>query len=233
MTFLSRIFFSLLLAAAIADAASVSGGFTIADSKEASVRKRRDYSGIAVWLEPVGGRPAASAPRTHTMVQQGKRFLPHLIVVQAGSSVDFPNFDPIFHNAFSNFSGQPFDVGLYPPKSSRRVQFTRDGVVYVFCNIHAAMSAVIVVVNTPWSAITASDGSFRIPNVPPGEYRLRVWHERASQETLALLEKKLEVSTADVDLPISAISESGYIDIPHPNKFGKAYPPEPLPRGKY
>jgi plastocyanin len=235
MIFRWRTFFRLLLplAAVIAEGASVSGGFTLADSKDPVVRKKRDYSGIAVWLEPISAKPPPSQPRVHTMLQTKKKFQPHVLMVEMGSTVDFPNLDPIFHNAFSNFDGQPFDVGLYPPGTTQKVKFVREGIVHVFCNIHSMMSAVIIVVNSPWFAVTRQDGSFRIPNVPAGEYRLRVWHERASQPTLARLQKGIEVTTPDVDLPIAAISELGYIDLPHSNKFGKDYPPAPSATGKY
>src|SRR6202044_1888521 len=106
--------------------------------------------------------------------QKGKMFMPHILPVMAGTTVDFPNLDPIFHNAFSSYSGQIFDVGLYPPGTSRSVRFTREGVVRVFCNIHSSMSAMIVVLATPYFAVTGRDGSFALPDVPPGEYTLRV-----------------------------------------------------------
>jgi len=228
---LSRI--ALVLIAVSADAATVSGAFTLADSKDPVVRKKRDYSGIAVWLEPVGGRTQPAQPRVHTMLQTKKRFQPHVLIVETGSTVEFPNLDPIFHNAFSNFDGQPFDVGLYAPGTTQRVRFARDGIVHVFCNIHATMSAVIVVVNGPWFGVTGKDGAFRLPNVPSGLYRLHVWHERASQATLRRLEKSIDIGASDIDLPITAISESDFIELPHMNKFGKDYPPVPSPGGKY
>ena len=80
----------------------------------------------------------------------------------------FPNLDPIFHNAFSNFSGQPFDIGLYPPSTSRSVTFKHPGIVRVFCNIHPTMSAIIAVLNTPWFAVTQATGKYSIANVPAG-----------------------------------------------------------------
>jgi plastocyanin len=214
-------------------AATITGTFELVDSREPSVRREKDYSGIAVWLEPTAGRATLPAAPVHTIRQKGKRFIPHISVVTTGTTVDLPNLDPIFHNAFSNFAGQPFDTGLYPPGGTQKVHFTREGVVRVFCNIHSTMSAVILVVNTPWHAVTGRDGAFRIDDVPPGDYTLRVWHERARQEALDELGRKLSVTTAGLALPAMRISESGYLELPHKNKYGGDYAPEPAERPSY
>jgi len=158
------------------------------------------------------------------IVQKQKRFVPHLVAVPVGSTVDFPNLDPIFHNAFSNFAGQPFDVGLYPPGTSQKVRFAREGVVRVFCNIHPTMSALIVVVRSPYIAVSKKDGSFSIDGVTPGEYRMRAFHERSSDQMLQNLERKITVERAAVALAPMIVSESGYIVSPHKNKYGKDYP---------
>jgi plastocyanin len=195
------------------------------NSKEKAVQRGLDYSGVVIWLEPVGGpAPPVKAPGRATMVQKNKRFLPHVLAVRKGTIVDFPNEDPIFHNAFSNFSGQVFDIGLYKPGSSRAVPFTREGIVRVFCNIHANMSAVIVVLNTPWFTTSAADGAFRIADIPSGEYRLKVFHERATAEELGRLERTVRVSGGETHpLPAIAISEAGHLPAPHLNKHGQPY----------
>ena len=105
-------------------------------------------------------KPPVLAPAHATIRQKGKTFLPHILAITAGTVVDFPNDDPIFHNAFSNYNGQIFDLTLYPPGTTRSVHFTRPGVVRVFCNIHASMSAVIVVLKTPYFAVSNRDGTF-------------------------------------------------------------------------
>ncbi|HBY64282.1 MAG TPA: hypothetical protein DEH78_31040 [Solibacterales bacterium] len=197
----------------------------LTDSRDPAVRKKRDFSGVVVWLEPSLGRPAPLPPKVHTMEQRDKRFLPHLLAIPVGATVDFPNLDPIYHNAFSNFAGQPFDTGLYRPGTTQKVTFRREGVVRVFCNIHSTMSAVIVVLRTPFFAVSATDGSLRIENVPPGEYRLNVFHERASQELLAKLAAKVTVSEAGLTLPVIRISEAAFLAVPHKNKYGLDYPP--------
>jgi hypothetical protein len=160
------------------------------------------------------------------MFQKDKKFIPHVLAIPVGATVDFPNFDPIFHNAFSLFSGMPFDVGLYPPNTTRSVLFKREGVVRVFCNIHQTMSAVIVVLKTPWFAVTRANGVFEIANVPPGEYRLRVFHERASVEQLTSLERKVVIEDGPLQLGGIVISEAGFLATPHKNKYGKDYPPQ-------
>ena len=197
MTSHSHTFFSLLLSLAAATnlvAGSVSGRVELRDSQDAAVRKHMDFSGVVVWLEPVTGSPAAAPPGAIAkMVQKDKTFTPHVLPIRVGTSVDFPNFDPIFHNAFSNYNGQLFDVGLYPPGTSRRVHFARPGVVRVFCNIHAAMSAVIVVLNTPYFDTTQKNGSYQFRDVPPGEYTLHFFHERATQATLDSLTRRVTV----------------------------------------
>ena len=224
MTWLSRISFSTALAAQ-AVAATVGGTVQIVNSRDQNVRNKSDYSGVVVWLERVGAPPLESVPRTVKIVQKQKRFVPHLVAVPVGSTVDFPNLDPIFHNAFSNFAGQPFDVGLYPPGTSQKVRFAREGVVRVFCNIHPTMSALIVVVRSPYIAVSKKDGSFSIDGVAPGEYRMRAFHERSSDQMLQNLERRITVERAAVALAPMIVSESGYIVSPHKNKYGKDYPP--------
>jgi plastocyanin len=208
-------------------AAVVSGRIELRDSREKAVQRGQDYSGVVVSLQPVGGAqiPAGTGARA-TMLQKDKRFQPHVLAIRAGTVVDFPNLDPIFHNAFSNYSGQIFDVGLYKPGSTRAVTFTRPGIVRVFCNIHPHMSAVIAVLPAPWFSVSSRDGSFRIPNVPPGEYRLEVFHERAAPEQLEALRRTLKVGTEEVQTGPIAISESGFLPAPHLNKHGKPYSPQ-------
>lgn len=212
-----------------AEAASVSGRVVLEGSREATVTKKRDYSGVVVWLEPLqpaGREEPAGRPTGATMAQRNKAFVPHILAVETGAVVDFPNYDPIFHNAFSNYDGRIFDVGLYPPGTTRKVKFDRQGVVRVFCNIHSSMSAVIVVVETRYFATTASSGEFEISRVPPGQYTLKVFHERARGETLKSLERRIQVAGDPLALGELRISEAGYLPIGHKNKYGQEYGPE-------
>jgi plastocyanin len=236
MTWLLRICFScpLLLWVMPLFGASVTGHIELSDSKDAAVRKQKDYSGVVVWLEPVEGvAPTPAVPGTARMIQKDKTFSPHVLAIRVGTSVEFPNFDPIFHNAFSNYNGQLFDIGLYPPGKSRTQRFRTAGVVRVFCNIHATMSAVIVVLNTPYFETTPKSGTFKISDVPPGEYWLRVFHERATEATLNGLSRRVTLGGDATGMPPIVISESGYLAIPHQDKFGHEYAPAPDDSGVY
>jgi len=205
-------------------AAAVSGRVELRDSRYATVRNRHDYSGVVVALTSLESVALPVVGKHAVMLQKDKTFSPHVLAVQAGSLVEFPNADPIFHNAFSSYNGQVFDIGLYPPGTTRSVKFARPGVVRVFCNIHAAMNAVIVVIASPYFATTKPDGTFKIDEVPPGQYNLTVFHERASEAALAELSRKITVGPDGASLPNMVISEAGYLSIPHKNKYGHDYP---------
>jgi plastocyanin len=214
-----------ILVTAALRAAVVSGSVQLLDSQVDSVRRGKDYSGVVLSLAAVGRTPALSDKRV-TMLQKNKMFTPHILPVMAGTTIDFPNGDPIFHNAFSTYSGQIFDIGLYSPGKSRSVRFERPGIVRVFCNIHPSMSAIILVLTTPYFTVTPHDGSFHI-DVPPGSYDVSVFHERATERSLEALSRRILVTSEDVHLAPIAVSEAGYLVTPHKNKYGKDYEPPP------
>jgi len=210
------------------NAATVVGRVGLVLSHDPNVRKHQDYSGVVIWLEPLNGTAALPVASRHAeMIQKDKTFTPHVLAITVGTIVDFPNYDPIFHNAFSNFDGQVFDIGLYPPGTSRSIAFRRAGVVRVFCNIHPTMSAVIVVLRSPYFAVSNKSGVIQIPDVPAGSYRLHVFHERATEQTLDELVRTVDVSADPVQLGPISVSESGYLQVPHKNKLGKEYPDSP------
>ena len=214
-------------------AATLSGKIELRDSREASVRKGRDYSGVVVSLRPASAMVKTSRESRHAqMLQKDKTFRPHILAIDVGTTVDFPNADPIFHNAFSTYNGQIFDIGLYPPGTSKSVHFARPGVVRVFCNIHANMSAIIVVLDTPYFDTTRASGEFEI-TAPDGQYTLNIFHERATPATLANAAHTVTVEGDRITLPPITISESGYLPIPHRNKYGHEYPPAPDDGGLY
>ena len=225
MTWLWRICFSGLWLLPVW-CASVRGSVQLTDSRDPSVR-HHNFKDVVVWLEPVDGAPPARIPPRHyVMEQKDKHFKPHVLAIPVGSTVDFPNHDPIFHNVFSNYDGQTFDLSLYRPETSRSEAFKRPGFARVFCNIHPTMSAVIAVLATPWFDVSKASGDFEIRDVPPGNYTLHIFHERATEETLNALTQPVSVEkTAPLVLKTIHISETGYIPAPHKNKWDKDYPP--------
>jgi len=230
MTWRWLICFSLI--AVRAAGALIEGQITLRDSREASVQKNSDFSGVVVSLVPMPNGVSLEPAKHSRMVQKNKTFSPHVLAVQAGTEVDFPNFDPIFHNAFSRYNGQPFDVGLYPPGTSRTIRFTRAGIVRVFCNIHPHMSAIIVVLNTPYFAETGKEGRFSI-DAPPGVYELHVFHERATESTLGALTRAITAGSGRLEVPPITISEAGFLPAPHKNKYDRNYPPDADDRSLY
>jgi len=233
------IFFSILVGTLCArpatlGAGQVAGRIELNDSRDPAVRNRRDFSGVVISLKPAANASAIPiVAKKATILQKDKTFSPHVLAIPIGSTVDFPNADPIFHNAFSSYNGQIFDVGLYPPGTSRSVRFTREGVVRVFCNIHSSMSAMIVVLATPYYAVTGRDGSFAIPGVPPGDYEFSVIHERATESALAAVARHIAVGAENLTLPGIVISEAGFLSTPHKNKYGQDYSPEPPAQSSY
>ena len=222
-----HICFSLALGLALpACAASLKGQVELTNSKEPTVRRNRDYAGVVIWLDPVGRPAPPPAPRHIEMKQQDKTFKPHVVAVPVGGTVDFPNRDPFYHSAFSTFAGQPFDLPLYPPGTTRSATFRRPGIVRVFCNIHPLMSAIIAVIDTPWYTVTPENGQFHIDGIPPGDYQLHIYHERAMPDNLRFLERTITVPESGLTLPLISISETGYIPAPHLDKHGQPYAPQ-------
>ncbi len=187
-----------------------------------------DASGIVVWLTPLkrGWKPEEVPQSRGKLEQREKRFVPHVMAIQAGTEVDFPNHDPFFHNVFSVFDGKTFDLGLYANGESRPVRFNRPGISYIYCNIHPQMSAVIVTVETPYFAVSASDGNYSIKNVPAGSYELHLWHERCDREQLSAQARVLPVEPTVTDLGTIRLDEASYIPKTHKDKHGEEYDKE-------
>ncbi len=209
----SLIFFSALAA----HCASVSGSVQITS------HSHRPPTDIVIWLHPLSPTESEAHALPHkVLLQKDKTFQPHVLPVRAGTVVDFPNADPIFHNAFSNYDGQIFDVSLYPPGTTRSIQFRKPGIVRVFCNIHPMMSAVILVLDTPYFASVSRNGTYRIDGVAPGDYQLMVFDERATSGEST--RPTISVGDADLQLNVLRLSEAGYVPVRHLNKYGQDYP---------
>lgn len=178
-------------------------------------RAAPDSSDVVVWVEGPRGRVR---PGRASVVMKGKEFRPHLVAVGVGSTVEFPNEDPIFHNAFSVSGENRFDLDLYKRPRAGAWTFQHPGIVRVYCNIHPQMSAVVVVRDSPYFARAAADGGFTIDGVPAGRHVLKAWHERGG-ETAAEVTVPAEGSVRSE----LTLDSSRFKRMPHKNKFGKDY----------
>jgi hypothetical protein len=170
-----------------------------------TARPRADdhpFANVVLFLEAVpGGRPL---PRgTPEMRQLGERFMPHILPVIAGSTVRFPNDDPIYHNVFSLSRARTFDLGRYARGSWKDIVFPSAGLVQVFCHIHADMSGYILVLDNPYFVQPDENGQFSLDGVPPGEYRLIAWHERVRPNATIVRVTARGVTRVDVAIPIT------------------------------
>jgi plastocyanin len=182
-------------------------------------------SQAVVWLTPIGASlapPQQDASHIPQLVQKNKSFQPSLLVVPVGGKVEFPNHDPFFHNVFSLFEGQRFDLGLYESGTTRFVQFDKPGVSFIFCNIHEQMSAVVIALATPYYAVSDAHGDLTIANVPPGRYQLQVFHTSVAPDALRALNHEITVAPADTSLGTFTLTETD-VTLAHKNKYGHDY----------
>lgn len=201
-----------------------------AAKKSAPPRDPGDASSIVVWLSPLAATAAPPPPDLpdHAMpriTQINKSFDPHVLVIQVGTPVQFPNRDPFLHNVFSLFDGKRFDLGFYEAGSSKTVHFDRPGVSYLFCNIHPEMSGAVVAVDTPYFGISDRNGHISIPNVPNGRYQLNVWYERSLPEDLKSAGRTVTISEAARNLEPIQVVENPNFSLEHKNKYGQDYVP--------
>jgi len=214
-----------LTAGSLAETSMVSGNVTLIRAN-GSVRTDND-TGIVVWFSPVSKSSLPSGDRSADVrpkiVQRNKRFETRLLAVEMGTTVDFPNRDPFFHNVFSLFDGKRFDLGLYEAGATKSVRFNTAGVCYIFCNIHSQMSAVVVVVDTPYFTRLNTPGEFRIAELPLGRYHLNIWAERCSPETLKAASRLITVEGTRTNIGPITLKESSDLMTGHSNKYGKDY----------
>jgi plastocyanin len=171
-----------------------------------------------VWLDALGRAPKRPAS-TFTMTTRSKAFLPHVLAVPSGSTVNFPNEDPISHNLFSLTPGNTFDLGLYRKGPGKPHKFEAPGVVNVYCNIHPNMSAVVHVMGTPYYGFTDANGDYSF-DVPPGKYRVTAWNEQGGSATMDI---DVAAGGNATGLPLLTIDGRNARAVQHKNKFGQAY----------
>jgi plastocyanin len=173
-----------------------------ADSAPSEADGANEFSRVVVYLE--GPDLTSGKPATVTLTQKDRRFDPAVVVVPVGSTVSFPNDDPIFHNVFSLSKVKSFDLGYYPIGQTRMVRFDRPGVVQVYCHLHADMSAAILVLDTDRWTRPNDGGSFSLQDVPPGNYELVAWHRTAGFFRQKVSVHSRETLTVNLTIPLQA-----------------------------
>ncbi len=153
------------------------------DLGTAPARDMPDLLRSVVYLEsaPRGAFETSEGGRA-VMDQRNETFVPHVLAITTGTTIDFPNSDKFYHNVFSLSKTRTFDLGRYAAGNSRPVRFDRPGIVRVFCDIHSHMNAFILVFSHPFFGMTNAEGRYRIDNVPPGTYGVIAWNEGTSSE---------------------------------------------------
>ncbi len=170
-----------------------------------------------VYAESLEGQPPVT-PGHFKMTQRDKTFVPHVLAVPVGSTVEFPNVDAVFHNVFSLSLPEPFDLGLYRSGASKTRVFMKPATYRLFCNIHPQMSATILVLPTSHIAEADPAGRFHL-DLAPGRYRVTAWSERSVPATV-----EVTLSSTTSSLPELSLDESKFVEVGHKNKFGQDYP---------
>jgi len=162
-----------------------------------------EESRVVVYLEGNLPQDGSAGSASATLVQQvDRRFSPDLVVVQAGSTVSFPNMDPIFHNIYSLSKAKTFDLGSYDKGETRKVFFPKAGIVDVYCHLHPNMAATVVVTPSRYFAKPDRSGEYKIENVPPGTYTLVAWHKTAGFFRKAIVVSADKNTSADFFIPV-------------------------------
>jgi hypothetical protein len=163
----------------------------------AQVEVRRQ---AVVFFEDVPPGAGPPSPGYARLRQANQMFVPHLLAVTTGSTVDFPNDDKVYHNVFSLSKPKHFDLGRYAAGKSKAVVFDKAGIVRVFCDIHSHMNAFVLVFSHRFFAVTDAEGRYRIDQVPPGTYQVTAWYEGISQVTQRVT--ITDGGTADLDFSL-------------------------------
>jgi len=215
MTRRALLVLAVLLAARHAIGGELAGRVNLSELHDGQPRALDDHSNAVIF---VGGfQEPPPAGRSPALVQQNKTFLPRILTVIQGESVRFPNMDTIYHNVWSQSRTKTFDLGLYKYPDVKSVVFDQPGFVTVFCNIHPQMIATVLVLPNTKSTVTNAAGTYRIENIPPGEWPVYAWVEGATPVKLMVTFKPEGIVTQDFKLTLNHIS------VRHLNKEGKPY----------
>lgn len=209
------VFVFLFAISAIAHEVSGSVDVLLKDGK-----KKDDLSSAVVYLDQIKDPPlipASILKKDYSMETRNKQLSPRVLAVPIGATVNFPNFDPIFHNLFSVSKPNDFDLGLYKGGTSKNRTFTIPGVIRVYCNVHPQMNATIVVTNSAFYTDADKAGNYSLGQVPVGSYMLRAYTEEGQTE------QRIEVGDNPIKVKLT-IDAKNFKKIKHKNKFGKDYP---------
>jgi plastocyanin len=160
-----------------------------------------EISNVVVYLK---GAPFAGVlPAAHREIRQEREiFLPRVLAVTRGSTVDFPNSDPVFHNVFSLSGAKTFDLGRYPMGQTKAITTTKPGLIKVYCHIHSHMNASILVLDHPYFTTPETNGSFRLAHVPAGTYKIVGWHERVGERVSTITVEPGGTTSVELSLPV-------------------------------
>jgi hemoglobin len=167
-----------------------------------------------ITLDPLNGRSGKRTPKQRIMEQRDRQFAPRLLAVPVGSTVSFPNFDPVFHNVFSLSPARAFDLGIFKNGEARDVTFSKEGLVRLGCNLHSNMAAHVVVVAAAHYVVTSPGGEFAFRKLAPGKYRMRAWGENSREPIVRTIDLHRGANT--LDLSIARDEPEG----PGTDKFG-------------
>jgi plastocyanin len=174
----------VFLASFILIAFSISAAGAAELSGQVNALGLREPNDILVYLAKTPGFTEAPT-KQYVMDQRDLTFLPHVLVIPRGATVAFPNNDKVDHNVFSLSRTKKFNFGKYAPGVSHNVRFDKAGIVKLRCDIHAEMRAYILVMKSPYYALTDENGRFKIDisGLPAGRYELKTWHSKLRNST--------------------------------------------------
>jgi hypothetical protein len=205
----------LLVAGPAAVASEITGQVELYTRGKKKQLSSREVANAVVYFEPERPVPLRPLPEPVPMATRDKAFEPGVLAVPKGTTVVFPNEDPILHNVFSVTPGNRFDLGLYQKGPGKSYTFDRSGLVRIFCNVHYQMIGHVLVLDTPFFTTPDAAGRFHLSGLPPGKGKLTVWHERT------------EAVSVPVEVPRSGVTVELEIArprlVPHTNKTGQPY----------
>lgn len=177
-----------------------------------------DLANAVIFLEPlVTGKVKAPGPVTTTIALEKRQFSPRVRIIVEGSKVQFPNQDPWNHNVFSKINGG-FDTGVFGRGKTKDQKFHQAGVYSLYCNVHPRMTGFVIALRTPYFTQAGADGRYSLENIPAGQYKLNVWHDRTT-----LVTRDVTVPAAGLTNLRTDLDARGYKYVQHKNKFGQTY----------